>query len=323
MTGGSKPERGEGRRIMKQKKRGNAADKGLALFFVVLICLFAFVAGVKTMQYFDGGASRTASETQTAANSMTAAPPAETPTTAASTTETPTTAPTTSSTSATSAAPASADRMQSGEKVVYLTFDDGPTANTDNILDVLEDNDVRGTFFVIHSYDGCEKQIRAIHERGHCVALHTYSHRYSIYRSEKTYFEDLEKISDLVYNATGVRSNLLRFPGGSSNTISRKYSKGIMTKLTKQVTENGYVYFDWNVDSGDASAVHVPADKIVRNSTAAIGQKKEIILLLHDAEAKTSTVEALPDIVAAYREAGYRFDVLSADSFVWHHKVLN
>ena len=162
-----------------------------------------------------------------------------------------------------------------------------------------------------------------MHERGHCIALHTYSHLYSIYRSEKAYFADLEKISDLVYDATGERSMLVRFPGGSSNTISRKYCKGIMSTLTKELPKRGYAYFDWNVDSSDASAVHVPAEKIVRNSTAAIGRMNKVIVLMHDAEAKTSTVQALPDIIAAYRDAGYRFDVLSTDSFTWHHSVQN
>lgn len=188
---------------------------------------------------------------------------------------------------------------------------------------MLEQNGVRGTFFVIHSYNGCEKQIRSIYERGHCVALHTYSHSYSIYRSEEAYFKDLDRISDLVYDATGMRSTLVRFPGGSSNTISRRYKKGIMSTLTKEVPKRGYVYFDWNVDSGDASAVLVSAEKIVRNSTAAIGKKNQIILLMHDAAAKTTTVEALPGVIEAYRDAGYRFDVLSEDSFVWHHKVYN
>lgn len=291
---------------MKRKKNSNAANKGMTMFFVVLTCLFAFVAGVKTMQYFSARQTPETTETQTAPD-KTDAETIETAEAAAP---------------ATTAAPAS-ETASGGDKVVYLTFDDGPTDNTKNIMNVLEAQGVRGTFFVIHSHDGCEEQIREIHERGHCIALHTYSHLYSIYRSEKTYFDDLGKISDLVYNATGTRSMLLRFPGGSSNTISRKYCDGIMTTLTKEVTKRGYTYFDWNVDSGDAAKVHVPADKIVRNSTAAIGEKNEVILLMHDAVAKTTTVDALPEIIAAYRAAGYRFDVLSSDSFVWHHTVLN
>lgn len=282
----------------------------MTYFFVVLAVLFAFTAGVKTVQYFDGKKQTTQPSTET-----------QTEKTATASTTTTTKAPETT-TAASTSAPVSAT-VSAGDKVVYLTFDDGPTENTVNILNVLEENDVRGTFFVIHTYDGCEKQIRAIHERGHCVALHTYSHRYTIYRSTEDYFNDLGKISDLVYNATGTRSKLVRFPGGSSNTISRKYKKGIMTTLTQELPKRGYAYFDWNVDSLDASDVHVPAEKIVRSSTAAIGNLNQVILLMHDAKAKTTTVDALPDIIRAYRNAGYRFDVLSTESFTWHHHVNN
>lgn len=312
---------------MSRKRRKNA-EKGWVFFFVVLASLFAFFAGVKVVQYFDGRSRPSTSETASG-ETQTAATTAATTTTTSSTTTTTSAATTTSTTTAASSGTTTAQAssasvtQSSGEKVIYLTFDDGPTDNTENIMDVLERYDVRGTFFVIHSYDGCEKQLREMHDRGHCVALHTYSHSYSIYRSQETYFEDLGKISDLVYNATGERSKLVRFPGGSSNTISRKYKKGIMTTLTQELPKRGYAYFDWNVDSADASAVHVPADKIVRNSTTAIGKKNQVILLMHDAKAKTSTVDALPDIVKAYRDAGYRFDVLSEDSFTWHHRVQN
>lgn len=279
----------------------------MTTFFAALAVLFAFLAGVKAVQYFGGREPSGQTTTETAAQTTTAA--ATSTTAAAITTAPPTTAP-----------PAT---QSDGDKVIYLTFDDGPTANTVNILNVLEQNGVRGTFFVIHTYDGCEKQIREIHERGHCVALHTYSHLYSIYRSKDTYFEDLGKISDLVYQATGTRSMLVRFPGGSSNTISRKYCKGIMTELTKELPKRGYAYFDWNADSFDASEVHVPAEKIVRKSTESIGKLDKVILLMHDAVAKTTTVDALPEVIRAYREAGYRFDVLSTTSFSWHHTVNN
>ncbi len=290
-----------------KKNTTKSINKGYMLFFVALACLFAFLAGVKAMQIPDRQITQTASETTAEAASTSAA---------AETTE-----PSAAQTSGT--ASMSAGTTRSGDKVVYLTFDDGPTTNTTNILDVLEQQGVHGTFFVIHTYDGCEAQIREIHERGHCVALHTYSHLYSIYRSEQAYFDDLGKISDLVYEATGTRSMLVRFPGGSSNTISRKYCQGIMTTLTKEVTKRGYTYFDWNLDSFDASAVHVSADKIVRCSTSGIGNMNEIVLLMHDAQAKTTTVDALPDIIKAYRDAGYRFDVLSKDTFTCHHTVNN
>ena len=210
-----------------------------------------------------------------------------------------------------------------GDKVIYLTFDDGPTKNTTRILDALDSSGVKATFFVIHTYDGCERQIKEIYDRGHQVALHSYSHAYNIYASQEAFFADLQKISDLVYNATGFRSMLLRFPGGSSNTISRKYAQGIMTTLTKAVEEKGYVYFDWNWDSMDASNRGKDAASIIDYSTRPIGKDDQVILLMHDSATKKATVEALPEVIRTYKQAGYRFDVLSTKSFVHHHTVNN
>lgn len=209
------------------------------------------------------------------------------------------------------------------DKVIYLTFDDGPTENTKNLLDVLDRYGVKATFFVIHTYDGCEAQIKELYDRGQQIALHSYSHEYSIYRSVDTYFEDLQKISDLVYNATGYRSMLLRFPGGTSNTISRNYNQGIMTELSKEVVARGYQYFDWDWDSTDAEANRQDPDVIVQKSTEAIGNDNHVILLMHDAAAKTTTVEALPRVIEAYRNAGYRFDVLSPTSYTYQHNPNN
>lgn len=209
------------------------------------------------------------------------------------------------------------------DKVVYLTFDDGPTSNTNAILDALDRSGVKATFFVIHTHNGCEIQLRDIYTRGHAIGLHSYSHQYEIYRSEEAYFEDLDQISDLVYEATGERSKLLRFPGGSSNTISRKYKAGIMSALTKAVEKKGYVYFDWNWDSMDASNLGKDAASITKYATRPIGQDSHVILLMHDSATKKATVEALPDIIRTYKDAGYRFDVLSTESYVYHHKVNN
>ena len=286
------------------KKMSKNVGKGVTAFFVTMAVLFAVLAGVKAMQIAGGSTAPTTKAEKTTANSSAGETSAVTHAPIISTTAAP-------------------KKPGPDEKIVYLTFDDGPTENTTKLMDVLEQNDVRGTFFVIHTYDGCEKQIREIYKRGHCVALHTYTHEYSIYKSEETYFDDLNKISDLVYQATGKRSMLIRFPGGSSNTISRKYKTGIMTTLTQEVTKRGYAYFDWNVDSTDASRKTVSVEKIVRNSTSGIGNTNQVVLLMHDAQAKTTTVQALPDVIKAYKDAGYRFDVLSTNAAECHHGVNN
>ena len=294
---------------MKKKQSNTILLRSMTIFFVLLAGLFALLAGVKALRYLDSrqavnlvspSESQRANTTEVAQPPQTAAQPQSVPSSAALPNQ---------------AAP--------GEKVIYLTFDDGPTANTGKIMDALDRCGVKGTFFVVHSYDGCEKQIKEIYDRGHQIALHTYSHKYEIYRSQQTYFEDLGKISDLVYNATGYRSMLVRFPGGSSNTISRKYCSGIMTALTNELPRRGYAYFDWNADSMDASGKVVSAEKIVRNSTAYIGKLDQIILLMHDAKIKTTTADALPQIIETYTAAGYRFDVLSTQSFTAHHTVNN
>ena len=217
-----------------------------------------------------------------------------------------------------------ASELSEDDKVIYLTFDDGPTDNTRNLLDILDRYGVKATFFVIHTYDGCEVQIKEIYDRGQQIALHSYTHNYNIYRSVDTYFEDLQQISDLVYNATGgYRSTLVRFPGGTSNTVSRKYCSGIMTTLSQELPARGYRYFDWDWDSTDAEANRQDTSVIVRKVTAAIGNDNHVILLMHDAAAKTTTVEALPQIIEAYRNAGYRFDVLSMTSYTYQHKPNN
>lgn len=212
-------------------------------------------------------------------------------------------------------------------KVVYLTFDDGPSKNTPRLLDVLDELNVKATFFVVgNAVNSFPQYLTEIVDRGHTVALHAYSHDYpTIYKSEEAYFADLEKISDLVYNWTGVRTNIIRFPGGSSNAVSKSYCKGIMTTLTKKVVEKGYLYFDWNVDSHDADGKYAkpstPVDVIlgyVKEYTP-----KQINLLMHDTYYKTTTIEALPEIVAYYRSLGYEFGVLDETSPTFHHKVNN
>lgn len=209
-----------------------------------------------------------------------------------------------------------------GKKTVYLTFDDGPSSNTPKILQILKDNGVRATFFVING-GKYNKYMKNIVDEGHQIALHTYSHDYAkIYASDKAYFNDLDKISDLVYAQTGVRSDVIRFPGGSSNTVSKKYSAGIMSRLTKQVEEKGYHYFDWNVSSGDATGNKIPVSTLLSNCRQ-IPKSNTVIILLHDTNSKNTTVEALPEIIAYYKSVGCSFGVITANTPAIHQRVNN
>ena len=146
---------------------------------------------------------------------------------------------------------------QSNEKVVYLTFDDGPSENTKKIMDILAKYDAKATFFVTGRNQDYNYLIKDAYNAGHTIALHTYSHEYStVYASVDAYFDDLNKVGQMVKKEIGFVPHYIRFPGGSSNTVSRRYCQGIMSTLTKEVVEKGYQYYDWNGDSTDASGNH-------------------------------------------------------------------
>lgn len=207
-------------------------------------------------------------------------------------------------------------------KTIYLTFDDGPSARTPEVLQILADNGVKATFFVKNGgkYNHYMQDIVA---QGHTIALHTYTHDYkSIYSSDEAYLNDLQQISDLVYNETGVRTNIMRFPGGSSNTKSKKYCPGIMSRMTQKVTEMGYQYYDWNLSSGDASGGTVPASTIINNCRK-VPRNNTVIVLMHDAGDKRTTVEALPEVIAYYKAAGCKFAAIDKNTPQIHQKVAN
>ncbi len=186
---------------------------------------------------------------------------------------------------------------------VYLTFDDGPSDNTDEILDILKEYDVKATFFVVGKTDEHSRQMyRRIVEEGHTIALHSYSHKYSeIYSSVEKYDKDLEKLSKLIFEETGVTTHYMRFPGGSSNQVSDVD----MEEFIKLVTDEGYTYYDWNVVSGDATSKSYSAKDLIDNVVSGVEHFQESMVLMHDASNKDSTVEALPKIIKKLKAEGY------------------
>lgn len=207
-------------------------------------------------------------------------------------------------------------------KTCYLTFDDGPSDNTLKILKILKQYNVKATFFVMATSK--ISYVKKIHKEGHTVALHTYSHNYAdLYRSQKAYFNDLEKIGKLVKKYTGTDARVIRFPGGSSNTISRDYCKGIMTALSKEVLNQGYVYYDWNVDSTDASGNNVSVSRILYNIKTYGGHNKQDVILMHDTDAKDTTVQALPQIIEYYIDQGYTFAPITTATPQVKHGINN
>ncbi len=207
-------------------------------------------------------------------------------------------------------------------KVCYLTFDDGPSDRTLEILDILEKYNAKATFFVVGSSK--LEYLPKIVEKGHTIGLHSNTHKYqTIYKSTDAYFKDLNALSDKVYNITGIRSKVIRFPGGGSNRVSKSVCKGIMTRLTNQVRIKGYAYFDWNVDSGDAESKGVTAKSITDNVLNAAAKKNSICVLMHDISSKKATVEALPQILEGLKKMGYSFEALTENSYGYCHKVNN
>lgn len=203
-------------------------------------------------------------------------------------------------------------------KVIYLTFDDGPGPYTDQLLRVLRKYNVKATFFVVNS--GYDEMMKRIVSEGHSIGIHSMSHDYdSIYSSPEAFFEDLQGMQEIIYEKTGVTTWLMRFPGGSSNTVS-SFNKGIMSILTKAVEDAGYRYFDWNVDSDDAGGAR-KAETVLSNVTKGAARQKVSIVLQHDVH--DYSVDAVEKIIRWGRENGYKFLPLSEDSPSMHHGVNN
>ncbi len=205
--------------------------------------------------------------------------------------------------------------------IIYLTFDDGPGAHTGRLLDILKKYNVKATFFVTGA--GSDDLLRREYEEGHSIGLHTFTHAYDyIYQDEGTFFYDLERVQNRVKNATGYTSTLIRFPGGSSNTVSAKYDGGqrIMSKLTKSVQERGFTYFDWNITSGDAGGAYT-STQVYNNVISRLGKGGSYVVLQHDI--KGFSVDAVEGIINYGLSHGYIFAPLTASSFNAHHGVNN
>lgn len=206
-------------------------------------------------------------------------------------------------------------------KTIYLTFDDGPSSMTPLILDILKKENVKATFFVINHGTGYDNTIRRASQEGHTIGLHSDSHNYQkIYQTVNTYFDDLYQIQRKVKGITGINSTVIRFPGGSSNTVSRNYQKGLMTTLSKKVEEKGFQYFDWNVGSEDTKKIG--SNAIAKNVIESL-TKKENIVLMHDYENNIQTVNALKEIIDYGKSHGYQFSSITAATPPVHHPINN
>ena len=202
-------------------------------------------------------------------------------------------------------------------KIAYLTFDDGPSSNTEDILKILKQYDVKATFFV-NGHPNYSYLYKQITDQGHVLGNHTYSHEYKdVYNSPDNFKNDTEKLDKYLTSITGKEPNyVLRFPGGSNNTISNNYGGNeIMTSVIKEMNAAGYKYFDWNVDSTDASTYCQDKDKIVQAVLSESSETKHAVILMHDLAPKITTVQALPEIIEGLKSQGFVFDVLSKNTY--------
>ena len=213
------------------------------------------------------------------------------------------------------------DKEQAG--TVYLTFDDGPsTTITPHILDILKEENVKATFFILNYSDSTEYLVKRIVNEGHTIAIHGYSHDYyTIYKSEDIYMQNLSQLREKIKASTGVDTTITRFPGGSSNEVS-SYNPGIMTRLVKRVIDEGYRYFDWNVSSGDAGGAS-SSEAVYQNVTSALKHNRSNVVLMHDFSGNTKTLNALKDIIHYCKNNGFVIDRITTDTPMITHRVAN
>ena len=217
--------------------------------------------------------------------------------------------------------PQSASEMTPTDKVVYLTFDDGPGKYTQQLLDVLDKYSVKATFFVTNTEPDYQDMIAKEAAAGHTVAIHSASHDYQkIYQSTDAYMADLYEMNDIIKAQTGKGADIIRFPGGASNTVSAKYCKGIMTQLVSLVETNGFQYCDWNISSGDAGETK-DTDDVYNNVISGIQKHKVSVVLQHDI--KKFSVDAVERIIQWGQANGYTFLPLTPTTEMVHHKVNN
>ena len=209
-------------------------------------------------------------------------------------------------------------KADDGEKLkVYFTFDDGPSTNTQQILDILKQYNVKATFFVIGKTDDLSKEMyKKIVEEGHTLGMHSYSHKYSvIYDSMSAFEQDFNQIHDYLKEVTGVDCKDYRFPGGSSNQVSNSD----MREFIRYLNDRGITYYDWNVSSGDATSQAYTADELIQNVMGDVTKYKTSVVLMHDSAVKPATVEALPALIEQLQGIGAEILPIDENTATVHH----
>lgn len=207
-------------------------------------------------------------------------------------------------------------------KTIYLTFDDGPGANTKKVLETLDKYNVKATFFVTDQFPNYEYLIKEEYDKGHSVGVHTLTHKWDIYDSLDAYINDFNAMNEIIKTQTGSYTKIFRFPGGSGNTVSKSHKVGVVTEIANEMTQKGYVYFDWNLSSGDASSGKVTSEKIKNNVLNNIDKcSAQCVILFHDY--KSATANAIEPIISELVDRGYAFATLDENGPTVHATIKN
>lgn len=209
--------------------------------------------------------------------------------------------------------------ISNDDKVIYLTFDDGPGIYTEELLNILDKYNVKATFFVTAQFNKYLPLLKREADSGHVVALHTKTHNWNLYRSFENYYKDFSDMNKIIEEYTGKKTTLFRFPGGGSNTISKSKSSGVVNYIASRMQSAGYTYFDWNVDSEDAAGAN--SRKIYNNVINGISSRNYSVVLMHDI--KKPTIDTIESIIVYALNNGYTFKTLSSTSPTVHHHVNN
>lgn len=197
------------------------------------------------------------------------------------------------------------------EKTAYLTFDDGPSVRTKEILDVLDEYGVKATFFVIGNKNEEDKKLyKEIVDRGHTLGMHSQTHMYNrIYESTESFLEDYSQLFATIVNETGEQPVLFRFPGGSNNSYMTR--NGTVDGIKEEMETRGFTYYDWNVSAEDAKYKYISAEDIALNVLEGSRYKNLAVVLMHDSANKQTTVDALPAIIEGLKEQGFAVEKLT------------
>lgn len=204
------------------------------------------------------------------------------------------------------------------DKKVYITFDDGPSKNTDELLDLLAQYNAKATFFVIgHEGEESKRLYKRMVDEGHAIGMHSYSHDYeNIYKSVEDFEKDFTKISDLLYDSIGYVPDLYRFPGGSSNSRCKKLT---IQPFIRFLLDRDLRYFDWNVENGDATGKNYTAEELAQNLLDGVANKTTSVVLCHDTNAKGKTLESMKIVLPALVEKGAQILPITADTPMIRH----